>query len=60
MPKNTRQSGIELLKIFAIFSIVVSHVVQTLTENNGDLTLNVVAPTTDPTLIFLAMTRYAG
>lgn len=32
--KQTRDSGIELLKIFAIFIIVISHTVQTLTSEN--------------------------
>ena len=38
--RQTRDSGIELLKIFAIFVIVLSHTVQTLISKNMDLSFN--------------------
>lgn len=48
--KKTRESSIELLKIFAMFLIVISHVTQTLyTENNffsSDYILNIKESTT--------------
>lgn len=36
--KRQRDSGIELLKIIAVFIIVISHVVQTLVTYNRDVT----------------------
>lgn len=40
MDRNARDSGIELLKILAIFLIVISHVAQTLTSENPYITYN--------------------
>lgn len=65
MSNENRQSGIELLKIFGIFSIILSHVVQTLVSYNGylpfhDYTLDAFTSTADPTLVILAALQYAG
>ena len=60
-----RDSGIELLKIFAIFFIVISHVVQTLTSENRNLPyssyiIDISRATTDIQNIILLFFRYFG
>lgn len=60
-----RNSGIELLKIFAIFLVVVSHVTQTLTDLNvyipfQDYVVNLSRATTDIQQLILTMLRYSG
>lgn len=63
--KSVRQSGIELLKIFAIFIIVVSHVIQTLGSDNeyfphSNYILDFAHSTTDPVLLALMCCQYFG
>lgn len=63
--KSERRSGIELLKIFAIFLIIVNHVVQTLCEPNEyipyqDYLLNIENPTGSAVIVVLAILRYSG
>ena len=58
-----RDSGIELLKIFAIFVIVISHVVQTLTSENlyipyQDYVIDITKATTDFRYIILLILRH--
>ncbi|MCD8376073.1 MAG: acyltransferase [Oscillospiraceae bacterium] len=65
LSRAERYSGIELLKIFAIFLIVTSHVVQTLSSENTyvayqDYVLDLSAATTDIQLLVLSMMRYSG
>ena len=66
MVKNLgRQSGIELLKIFALVLIVISHVTQTLTDSNDhilydDYRIIVGGATTDFVALTLVMFRYFG
>ena len=60
-----RDSGIELLKIFAIFVIVISHVVQTLTSENlyipyQDYVIDITKATTDFRYIILLILRHFG
>lgn len=60
-----RYSGIELLKIFAIFVIVISHVVQTLTSENLDISyqgyvLDITKATTNFQYIVLLIFRHFG
>lgn len=57
-----RQSGVELLKIFGILLIVLSHTVQTLESNSNGLSnaLDFYSPTLNPTLLTLAVLRYSG
>lgn len=60
-----RDSGIELLKIIAIFLIVISHVVQTLTAENPNLSYNsyivdISSATTDVQTIILLILRHFG
>ena len=60
-----RNSGIELLKIFAIFLVVISHVTQTLTNLNTyvpfqDYVLNLSHATTDLQQLILTMLQYSG
>lgn len=60
-----RDSGIELLKIFAIFVIVISHVVQTLSSENLDISyqgyvLDITKATTNFQYIVLLIFRYFG
>ena len=52
--KKTRFSGIELLRIVAIFLICVSHAVQT-SEQFIDY-----SPTTNFTIVILKLLRYSG
>lgn len=60
-----RYSGIELLKIFAIFVIVISHVVQTLTSENLDISyqdhvLDITKATTNFQYIVLLIFQHFG
>ena len=61
-----RQSGIELLKIFAIFLIVVSHVSQSLYTDGtyaigaNDYFIDLSLPTLSPLIFLLSLCRYAG
>lgn len=60
-----RESGIELLKIVAIFLIVISHVVQTLTTNNVDISyqnyvIDIEKATTNISNIILLIFRHFG
>lgn len=60
-----RDSGIELLKIFAIFIIVIRHVVQTLTFKNPDAVyqgyiIDISKATTDIQKIVLLIFRHFG
>lgn len=62
---TVRDSGIELLKIFAIFVIVISHVVQTLTFKNPDAlyqeyVIDITKATTDLHRIILLIFRHFG
>ena len=64
--KKERESGIELYKVIAIFLIVLSHVIQTLTEPNyvlgiGEGTfINIATATTDLNILLLAFFRICG
>ncbi|MGN8626276.1 acyltransferase family protein [Bulleidia sp. HCP3S3_F2] len=64
--KKERESGIELYKVIAIFLIVLSHVIQTLTEPNyvlgiGEGTfINIATATTDLYVLLLALFRICG
>ena len=64
--KKERKSGIELYKLIAIFLIVLSHVIQTLTEPNyvlgiGEGTfINIATATTDLDVLLLALFRICG
>ena len=64
--KKERKSGIELYKVIAIFLIVLSHVIQTLTEPNyvlgiGEGTfINIATATTDLDVLLLALFRICG
>lgn len=65
LSKVKRSSGIELLKIIAIFLIVLSHVVQTLGDNNAYISYNdyivkLGSATTDIKVILLNILRYSG
>lgn len=60
-----RYSGIELLKIFALFVIVISHVVQTLTSENLNISyqgyvLDITKATTNFQYIVLLIFRHFG
>lgn len=60
-----RDSNVELLKISAILMIVLSHVIQTLSEENTyidfqDYILNLRAATTNPQILTLSILRYSG
>lgn len=60
-----RESGIEFLKIIAIFLIVFSHVMQTLSQKNGyidysDYLIDLSHSTADPFYLMLSIMRYAG
>ena len=55
-----RNSSVELLKIIAIFGIIISHVVQTLAEispfsNYSDYVLNIYQTTSNPLLFLLCL-----
>lgn len=64
--KKERESGIELYKVIAIFLIVLSHVIQTLTEPNyvlgiGEGTfINIATATTNLNVLLLAVFRICG
>lgn len=62
--KAERMSGIELLKIFAILLIVISHVVQTLTSKSvvfsSDYVIDANKATTSAICFLLALFRYCG
>ena len=64
--KKERESGIELYKVIAIFLIVLSHVIQTLTEPNYVLGIgkgtfiNIATATTDLNILLLAFFRICG
>ena len=60
-----RESGIELLKIIAIFLIVVNHVIQSLTEvstalPNADYVINITSNTTSIQTLLIAILRSTG
>lgn len=59
-----RESGIELLKIFALFLIVITHVVQTLGTKSLDTSmiyyLSFGAPTVDMTQLIITFLRQVG
>lgn len=63
--RQTRDSGIELLKIFAIFVIVINHTVQSLTNeaynipNNG-FVIDISRATTNIQCILLQIFRHFG
>lgn len=62
---GTRNSSIELLKIFAILLVVISHVLQTLHEPNeyfanNDYLLDLSMATTNAQQLILALLRYSG
>lgn len=62
---STRESSIELLKVFALFMIVLSHVIQTLCQENGsvpyhDYVIDLNQATTDPQQFALSVFRYSG
>lgn len=63
--KQTRNASIEILKIIAIFAIVINHVVQTLTSPNGyvlwnDYLINISMASWDITKIILLILRTFG
>lgn len=63
--RDARNSGIELLKVFAIFLIVVSHATQTLADTNTyisyqDYVINLSLATTDLQQLIATMFRYSG
>lgn len=63
--KSKRNSCIELLKVFGIFLIVISHVIQTLHTQNAyvaenDYIINISRSTTDIQQFMLALLRYSG
>ena len=61
--RQTRDSGIELLKIFAIFIIVIGHTVQSLTNEaytNNSYVIDISRATTNVKLILLQIFRYFG
>ena len=63
--RKTRNSSIELLKIAAIFLIIISHVVQTISSENTYITyqnyvLDISTATTNPQILMLAILRYCG
>lgn len=64
--KKERESGIELYKVIAIFLIVLSHVIQTLTEPNYVLGLgegtfiNIATATTNLNVLLLVVFRICG
>lgn len=63
--KTTRESGIELLKIIAIFLIVISHVVRTLCAGNSyisyqDYVLDLSAASTNLQYFLLVLFRHFG
>ena len=63
-----RQTSIEILKLFAMFIIVLSHVVQSLSlkEQGGgnfifrDILIDLSCASTDPARLFLSSMRYCG
>lgn len=58
--KRVRQSGVELLKVVAIFLVVLSHVVQTLTSWSQPWTIDIYNGLTNPITFIIAILRYAG
>lgn len=63
--ENTRNSSIELLKVIGILLIVMSHVVQTLSGTNTDVSfqdymVNVRLATTNIQYLILSMMHYGG
>lgn len=60
LDRQTRKSGIELLKVLAIFLVVLGHVVQTLGSSGGVYQLKLSSATTDMTQLVLAILRYTG
>ena len=60
-----RESGIELLKVVAVFLIVLSHVIQTLSSSptyypSKEYVLNITRSTTQWRQLILSMLRYSG
>ena len=55
-----RQSGIELLKIFGILLVVLSHVVQTLTSYDTEWSINISGAITNPISFVIVILRYSG
>ena len=66
MPKKERNSSIELLKLFGILLIVLSHVVQTLGANGNAYVpfegygIDLTAATADLRYLIIAMLQYSG
>ena len=63
--RTQRNSGIETLKLAAIFLIVISHVVQTLMLKNAyipyaDYRVRLSGPTDNLQILILSMLRYNG
>lgn len=63
--KKIRDSSIELLKIFAVFIIIINHVVQTLTSKNPEIAysgyvVNISVATTNVQNIILLIFRHFG
>lgn len=58
--RRIRASGIEMLKIFAIFFVVISHVVQTLAESEGVYRINLTLATTNLQYLVLSVLQYSG
>lgn len=62
---NSRNSSIELLKVFGIILIVISHVIQSLYSQNSNITaneyiLNISMASTNIQHLVLALLRYCG
>ena len=63
---KVRKSGVELLKIFGIILVVISHVVQTLEYNGTDLLgyndfhIDLDVPTTNISILILSILRHSG
>ena len=55
-----RQSGIELLKVVAIVLIVLSHVIKTLIDGNGEWAINVGGTISSPVIFIIALLKYSG
>ena len=60
-----RDSGIELLKIFAILLIITSHVVQTLGSTPSffpahDFVIKIEEASSNPQMLIVSMLRYSG
>ena len=62
--QSNRNSGVDLLKVVAIILIIISHVVQTLTQTNSyvpyDYFIDISHSTTDLAVLSLNILRYCG